>query len=167
MSYDTQWGTIDDRDIEIAILLGAGATQQAIADHLHVSGQAISKRVSQKAPDFYQHFAKLSDLGKKALGVGWQEKMRDRYFGMWEKSLNLVEQAIDEGDLKTAKATLKDILDHELGLPTRRVEVKGSVSGTVRHEHALPEADLAEVARMIQNQRALLTGEVIDVEPID
>lgn len=123
--------------------------------------------MAQKAPEFYAHFEKLADLGKKALGVGWQEKMRDRYFSMWEKSLNVVEQAIDAGDLKTAKETLKDIIDHELGLPTRKVEVNSRVDGTVRHEHMLPEADLKEIAQMMQQQRALLMGEVIDVEPID
>lgn len=160
------WGSAAEWELEAALLAGFGLSQRDIAEKLRCSQQLISKCVV-KNPEFYGHIRRLVQLCQRESDVhlkeDWKERLVERHAMLADKSLALVAKAIDDGDLPTAKETLREIMNRNIGVPSRKVEISGRISGEIQHSHHLyPAEDMRSFAQLYAQQQQLLLGEVAD-----
>lgn len=151
-------------DIKIGICRGLGLSREDTAIMAGCSVPTVDiRKLEPVAKEWEEWAAKAAAAFKIETKEHFEQQIRRRV----GKAMDVIDRAVQDGDVKTALMGADRILDRAYGKATQKVETTSDV--TERHVFELPEATLETlraVAASLQPRR--IEGEtIIDVTPIE
>jgi hypothetical protein len=165
----------NQRDMKIALALGAGKSIKEAAEFAEISERQAYNRLTTNK----KFIEEWRDLLKNLIGASRRQvreiaeaEARAEITKLLGASFDSLERALNEGDLKLAFDAGREVRDRVLGKATSNLNVNHG--GTVGHMHAhwnggvLPESKLRAIdagiqsTKLLKDSLPLLEGELVD-----
>jgi tRNA(Glu) U13 pseudouridine synthase TruD len=157
----------NERDLSIAIGLGAGLTAEQIANSLGVDRSTIFNRKAANRDFIEMVSAKVKAACASNIARA-TEDIKARYERMYSKAVTNLEEFLEDEDPEFKwRATIRTI-DGKEGKPTQRIKQEIESHHVEEHRVSLPQEELSELLALVGGQRRLLAPvpiQAVKVEP--